>query len=673
MMSRRPCVVRHVDLAAPTPSLSPDPDGRDLFAIFWWRDLPLGVKPFTAAELPLPPAHVDALIAALAARTLSARLTALGPGASLVPGGRIQIGAGADAVLALADPLAELDRIADEPPADAGALTVVVCTRRRPGQLATCLAALAAQTRPPLEILVVDNTEGDPETRAAAAVPGVRYLTEPRPGLSAARNAGVRAARGRLIAFTDDDAVPRPDWTGRLAAAFGPGIDAVTGLVAPARLDTEAQRLFQLEFGGFGDNCLPMRFGPEFLEAHAADAPPVWRIGAGANMAFRAEAFGRAGLFDERLGAGAAGCSEDSEFWYRLLAAGATCLYEPRAVVVHDHRETMAELKAQMRAYMKGHVAALGVQHARDPRRGNLRRVVRHMPRHYFRQALRTLHAPSPGRDAAVWAQFRGWLAGLGWLIVRRGGADPERRPTRKRKLGAFLARNPFPQPLTDGLFYREKMRALHRIAPEGPVRRVLEVGGGRSGLAALMYPGAEVVTVDIDPRLAGQGPADAASAFVCADACRLPFADGGFDAVTLFDVLEHVPDDRAAATEALRVVRPGGAVLVSTPNERWRYPYFDFLKPVCPPESELMAEWGHVRRGYARAELERLFGFAAEAAATFVNPLTAFFHDLAFSRLGRKKRAALYLLAAPVTAVGYLAHGPRTPGAETALRWRRP
>jgi ubiquinone/menaquinone biosynthesis C-methylase UbiE len=241
-----------------------------------------------------------------------------------------------------------------------------------------------------------------------------------------------------------------------------------------------------------------------------------------------------------------------------------------------------------------------------------------------------------------------------------------------KRPLGDFLAKNPFPQPLTDGLFYREKMRALHRVAPDGPVERVLEVGGGRSGLASLMYPHAQVVTLDIDPALAGQAPPEARSTFVCADACRLPFPDGSFDAVTLFDVLEHVPDDRAAAAEALRVTRPGGAVLVSTPNERWRYPWFEFLKPVCPPESELMAEWGHVRRGYALDELKRLFGFEPEAVSTFVNPLTAFYHDVAFSRLGRKKRAALYLLAAPVTAFGYLTHGPRTPGTETALRWRR-
>ncbi|HYF22041.1 MAG TPA: methyltransferase domain-containing protein [Caulobacteraceae bacterium] len=243
-----------------------------------------------------------------------------------------------------------------------------------------------------------------------------------------------------------------------------------------------------------------------------------------------------------------------------------------------------------------------------------------------------------------------------------------------KAPLDRFLARNPFPNPWTDGLFYREKMRAVHRVAPDGPVRRVLEIGGGRSGLAALLYPDAEVVTVDLDPSLAGQGPSTSRPvAFACADARRLPFEEGAFDLVTLLDVLEHVDDDAAAAREAMRVARPGGWILVSTPNERWRYPWFGALKRFCPDEAELMAEWGHVRRGYREAELERLFGAAPARRAGFVNPLTAVYHDLAFSRFGRRTRKALYALTAPVAAAGYLMLGPSAAGTETAAAWRRP
>jgi SAM-dependent methyltransferase len=245
----------------------------------------------------------------------------------------------------------------------------------------------------------------------------------------------------------------------------------------------------------------------------------------------------------------------------------------------------------------------------------------------------------------------------------------------KKTPLSAFLAHNPFPNGWTDGLFYREKMRAIHRIAPatigvEGPCARILEVGGGRSGLARLLYPDAEVVTLDLDFALRDGGPA--ASTFVCGDARRLPFPDDAFDAVTLFDVLEHIEDDNIAAREALRVTRPNGVVLVSTPNADWHYPFYRFMKPLCPPETELMASWGHVRRGYSAAELAALFGASPERSATFINPVTSFYHDLAFSRLPRRVRKPLYAVAAPVVSIGYLAHRPGMTGSETAFAWRR-
>jgi SAM-dependent methyltransferase len=187
-----------------------------------------------------------------------------------------------------------------------------------------------------------------------------------------------------------------------------------------------------------------------------------------------------------------------------------------------------------------------------------------------------------------------------------------------------------------------------------------------------MLYPGAEVITLDVDFTLHGQSPAGAASLFVCGDARRLPFDDRAFDAVTLFDVLEHIEDDALAAREALRVTRPQGVVLVSTPNSDWHYPFHGFMKRHCPCEAELMAEWGHVRRGYSVQELARLFDAPPERAATFINPVTALYHDVAFSRLRRRARKIIYALAAPVISIGYLAHRPGTRGSETAYAWRR-
>ena len=246
-----------------------------------------------------------------------------------------------------------------------------------------------------------------------------------------------------------------------------------------------------------------------------------------------------------------------------------------------------------------------------------------------------------------------------------------------KAPLRSFLAANPFPRPLTDGLFYREKMRAIHRIAPDtlgaSPgSATVLEIGGGRSGLSALLYPTARVVTVDRNHVQLLQHPQLRNSSVVCGDACALPFRDATFDAVTMFDVLEHIPDDAKAASEALRVTRADGWVLLSTPNADWHYPYHGFMRRWCPPEARLMAEWGHVRRGYTGETLVELFGGRAERRSTFINPITAFFHDVSFSRLRRRWRTLLYAATAPLTAVAYAAHSSAMPGTETAFAWRR-
>jgi len=243
----------------------------------------------------------------------------------------------------------------------------------------------------------------------------------------------------------------------------------------------------------------------------------------------------------------------------------------------------------------------------------------------------------------------------------------------RKAPLRAFLRGNPFPHPYTEGFFYREKMRAIHRVAPDGGVEEILEVGGGRSGLARTLYPGARVTTLDLDPAYAeSELNRGERVRFVQGDATDLPFPDHAFDAVTLFDVLEHIPDDAAAAREALRVLRPGGHVLVSTPHVRWRYPYFRALRPICPPERELWERWGHVRRGYALSELEALVGGPAEASAAFITPATELGHDLAFSRLRPRLRRAACAAVSPLTWAGYWLQRPGTPGSELAARWRK-
>lgn len=241
-----------------------------------------------------------------------------------------------------------------------------------------------------------------------------------------------------------------------------------------------------------------------------------------------------------------------------------------------------------------------------------------------------------------------------------------------KASLRAFLTRNPFPDPLTLGFFYREKMRAIHRTAPAAPLSKILDIGGGRSGIAALLYPDAEVVNLDVDPTYA-DAPCNSwpGVGFVCGDAVKLPFPDQYFDAVVLFDLLEHVIDDLAAAREVRRVVRSGGWILLSTPKDTWRYPHFGMMKPICPPEEKLFAEWGHVRRGYSERELVQLFERKPDKLASFCSPTTAIGHDISFCNLGRRSKLALWLATSPLTYLGYALDLGHSQGSEHVAAWR--
>lgn len=335
------------------------------------------------------------------------------------PGGLLRI---ADLLARVdAGTLAEAGRREAAPRVPAPPIGVVVCTRDRPVELARCLASLGRQTLRPTEIIVVDNGSADARTREAAAAAGARYVREDRIGLDIARNTGARAARAGIVAYTDDDVVTDARWLERLAAAFdAPDIAVVTGLVLPAELDTEAQAHFEA-YWGFGRGYRRIDFGREFFAQDRRIGAPVWQIGTGANMAFRREVFERVGPFDERLCHGAAGCSGDTELWHRVLRAGSTCRYEPAAVVRHFHRREVAALRRQIRAYMRGHAAALLIQYERSGNAGNLRRALLHMPMLYLRRMAGHLLPGAPARhNRFLWQEVGGYCAGLVYYLRTR-------------------------------------------------------------------------------------------------------------------------------------------------------------------------------------------------------------------------------------------------------------
>ena len=252
---------------------------------------------------------------------------------------------------------AALDGLSHPPPrprqsARELSVTVAVCTRDRPDALARCLDSLDQLEYAAFEILVVDNAPSSDATRLLVERRGrrVRYVRESRPGLDWARNRAIAEAAGEVIAFTDDDVEVDPGWVRAIVTAFAAddAVAAVTGLVLPAELETEAQVLFE-RYRGFGRGFLPRRIACDGRRAIAYRYGAAGDYGTGANMAFRRSLFERVGDFDPALGAGTpTRGGDDLEMFFRVLKEGHALLYEPRAIVRHRHRRSIEELRRQV-------------------------------------------------------------------------------------------------------------------------------------------------------------------------------------------------------------------------------------------------------------------------------------------------------------------------------------
>ncbi|MCL2583314.1 MAG: glycosyltransferase [Streptosporangiales bacterium] len=256
------------------------------------------------------------------------------------------------------------------------AISVVVCTRDRPGSVVTALGGLTGLDYPSFEIVVVDNAPSSDATRDAvrsefSGDPRVRYVREPRPGLSRARNRGVAEASAEIVAFTDDDVRVDKGWLAGIARGFraAPGVSCVTGLIATARLENAEQLYFHLR-EGWGASCERRVYDL----AGNRDESPLYPyspgiFGAGASFAMTRTALRDVGGFDEALGAGTpSGGGEDLDMFMRVILGGHRLVYEPAAVVWHFHRTELAELTRQMRAYGSGCTAALTAIVMKNPR-----------------------------------------------------------------------------------------------------------------------------------------------------------------------------------------------------------------------------------------------------------------------------------------------------------------
>lgn len=258
-----------------------------------------------------------------------------------------------------------------------GSVAVIISTTGRVDVLERCLRSLAAIDRDDIDVIIVDNRPETGETlalvsRMALGDPRIRYVPEPRRGLSVARNRGLaEASEAEYVAFTDDDAVVDPDWLFWLLAPFAEkSVTATTGMVLPLELETTAQKRFE-QYAGFSKGTERRRYD---LTAERDDDRllyPYWggMFGSGNSMAFRRRALVLAGGFDPTLGAGSpTGGGEDIAAFSDAILRGDRLVYEPRSLCWHEHRRDDEALRGQLFNYGAGFTAALCRAATKDPR-----------------------------------------------------------------------------------------------------------------------------------------------------------------------------------------------------------------------------------------------------------------------------------------------------------------
>lgn len=257
-------------------------------------------------------------------------------------------------------------------------VSVLIATRDRRAELEVQLRSLESIQAPEggWELLVIDNGSSDdtPGLLRKVAEDGrlpLRALCQPRRGKSRALNQGILAARGELLAFTDDDAMVQPQWL----RAFESAASAHAGAIgfagrAPA-------------LGGpapAGHGIINYEHGDRDFEIRPFETPPP-----GVNFAFRRQAFERYGLFREDLGPGSSvQRAEDTEFVRRLWLGGERLRYVADAVVQNPVRHERLSRRFALRWMFW-----LGRSNARMTGRPAGVRTVGGVPRYVYGSILR--------------------------------------------------------------------------------------------------------------------------------------------------------------------------------------------------------------------------------------------------------------------------------------------
>lgn len=219
---------------------------------------------------------------------------------------------------------------------DSPFVSVVVAARHSDHTVGSCVHSLLRQSYPPelREIIVVDQGSRGAADAAIDRYPVVR-LREPRPGICRARNRGIAASRGDLIAFTDPDCAASTTWMTELVNGFGDqSVGAVAGAIVP-----------------YPSRSAAARFAARY-RSHSQERAllhPRRPFALTPNLAVRRQVFDRIGVFDTRFPGGG---WEDADLCWRLnRQTPFRLVYAPRAVVFHRYRETAWEFLVQHYRY----------------------------------------------------------------------------------------------------------------------------------------------------------------------------------------------------------------------------------------------------------------------------------------------------------------------------------
>jgi glycosyltransferase involved in cell wall biosynthesis len=224
-------------------------------------------------------------------------------------------------------------------------VSIIICTRNRAISLATTLdsleLAIRAAPKMEVEVILVDNSSSDGTQdvikRWAKSVPFVVLtLFEARPGLSTARNAGIRSASGAVLIFTDDDCALNSDYLITLERYYKNDVVPVV-------------RGGRVELGSHEDLPFTIKLDDHAHQMAEIDHPSGFLIGA--NLTMHRTVIHQVGLFDERFGAGAPFiAAEDTDYIYRCYLHGILIEYVPDLTVKHFHgrkdRSSIARLYA---------------------------------------------------------------------------------------------------------------------------------------------------------------------------------------------------------------------------------------------------------------------------------------------------------------------------------------